>query len=358
MSLRTLLLAATAAVGVSATAFTSQAQAQQYVQGFYVGGGLGINLMQDIDLSFSRGAGGGTGQVTMDLGYAGVLALGFGYGNGIRVEIEAGARGNEVDRVGGFGGQANGRSAKGTLTQYSAMLNVLWDRDFGLPVLPYIGAGVGYAWTDFDQVGATGLTRGNGDTGAFAYQIMLGASLPIDSVPGLAITAEYRLFSSLSDGVDAINTAGTRTGTADYENLINHSVLIGLRYAFNAAPAAVAAPVATAPAPARTYLVFFDWNQAALTDRARGVISEAAANAPRVGTTRIEVSGHTDTSGSATYNQGLSMRRAEAVAAELERRGIPRSQMVLQAFGQTRLLVPTADNVREPQNRRVEIVLR
>jgi outer membrane protein OmpA-like peptidoglycan-associated protein len=51
------------------------------------------------------------------------------------------------------------------------------------------------------------------------------------------------------------------------------------------------------------------------------------------------------------------MRRAESVAGELERRGIPRSQMVLQAFGFTRLLVPTGPNVREPQNRRVEIVL-
>jgi OmpA-OmpF porin, OOP family len=358
MSFRTLLLSATAAVGFALPALMQPAAAQQYVQGFYIGAGLGLNVMQDIDLSFSSGAGGGSGQVNIDLGYAGLLALGYGYGNGIRVELEAGARGNDVDRVGGFGGQANGRSASGTVTQYSAMLNVLWDQDFGLPVVPYIGAGVGYAWTDIDQVGAAGLTRANGDNGAFAYQIMLGASLPISSVPGLAVTAEYRLFSSLSDGVDAINTGGTRTGTADYENLINHSVLLGLRYAFNAVPPPVAAPVAAAPAPARTYLVFFDWNRADLTDRARGVISEAAANAPRVGTTRIEVSGHTDTSGSATYNQGLSMRRAEAVAAELERRGIPRSQMVLQAFGQTRLLVPTADNVREPQNRRVEIVLR
>jgi outer membrane protein OmpA-like peptidoglycan-associated protein len=46
------------------------------------------------------------------------------------------------------------------------------------------------------------------------------------------------------------------------------------------------------------------------------------------------------------------------VASELERRGIQRSNISVQAFGESRPLVPTADGVREPQNRRVEIVLR
>jgi outer membrane protein OmpA-like peptidoglycan-associated protein len=141
------------------------------------------------------------------------------------------------------------------------------------------------------------------------------------------------------------------------DDAFNHSFLIGARYAFGVAPAPAPA-VAAAPAPARTFLVFFDFNQSSLTDRARSVIAEAANAARTTQTTRIEVSGHTDTVGSAQYNQGLSMRRAESVAGELERRGIPRSQMVLQAFGFTRLLVPTGPNVREPQNRRVEIVLR
>ena len=86
--------------------------------------------------------------------------------------------------------------------------------------------------------------------------------------------------------------------------------------------------------------------------------AEAATNAGRVGTTRIEIAGHADRSGTPQYNQALSERRAAAVAAELERRGIARSAMTVQAFGESRPLVPTADGVREPQNRRVEIVLR
>ena len=74
---------------------------------------------------------------------------------------------------------------------------------------------------------------------------------------------------------------------------------------------------APAPAPARTYLVFFDWDRADLTARAREIITEAAQNAGRVQTTRIEVAGHADRSGSPAYNQRLSQRRADAVAAEL-----------------------------------------
>jgi outer membrane protein OmpA-like peptidoglycan-associated protein len=116
----------------------------------------------------------------------------------------------------------------------------------------------------------------------------------------------------------------------------------------------VAAP---APAPARSYLVFFDWDKATLTDRARQIVKEAADNSTRVQVTRIEVNGYTDTSGTPQYNQGLSVRRAQAVANELVRDGVPKDIISIQGFGETHLLVPTGPNVREPQNRRVEIVL-
>ena len=73
------------------------------------------------------------------------------------------------------------------------------------------------------------------------------------------------------------------------------------------------------------------------------------------GNAQIMLAGYTDTSGSANYNQGLSQRRADSVKAYLAGKGIPDGVMTTQAFGETRLLVQTADGVREPQNRRVEI---
>jgi outer membrane protein OmpA-like peptidoglycan-associated protein len=111
-------------------------------------------------------------------------------------------------------------------------------------------------------------------------------------------------------------------------------------------------------APARSYLVFFDWDKATLTDRARQIIAEAAANSSKVQYTRIEVNGYTDTSGTPKYNQGLSVRRARAVQAELVKDGVPQNAITIQGFGDTHLLVPTGPGVREPQNRRVEIIIR
>ncbi len=104
--------------------------------------------------------------------------------------------------------------------------------------------------------------------------------------------------------------------------------------------------------------MFFDWDRYDLTARARQIIAEAAANVAHVQVTRIEVNGYTDLSGPPAYNQKLSVRRAEAVAAELVRDGVSRSLITAQGFGMSNPLVPTALGVREPQNRRVEIILK
>jgi outer membrane protein OmpA-like peptidoglycan-associated protein len=120
------------------------------------------------------------------------------------------------------------------------------------------------------------------------------------------------------------------------------------------APPPVAAP---APTPARTYLVFFDWDRSDLTERATQIVGEAAAASTHVQVTRIMVNGYTDSSGTPKYNQALSLRRANTVANELVKDGVARGEIDIKGFGETHPLVPTADGVREPQNRRVEIIL-
>ena len=71
----------------------------------------------------------------------------------------------------------------------------------------------------------------------------------------------------------------------------------------------------------------------------------------------VDVYGFTDTTGSDSYNQGLSERRAEAVANYLAARGVARSRLATQGYGEQYdyLRVKTGDNVNEPKNRRVEI---
>jgi iron complex outermembrane receptor protein len=117
-------------------------------------------------------------------------------------------------------------------------------------------------------------------------------------------------------------------------------------------------PVAPAPIPARTYLVFFDWDRADLTARAKQIVASAAEASTHVATTQIEVNGYTDLSGTAAYNQKLSVRRAMTVKAELVHDGVAANEIDIHGFGETHPLVPTAKGVREPQNRRVEIILK
>jgi iron complex outermembrane recepter protein len=114
------------------------------------------------------------------------------------------------------------------------------------------------------------------------------------------------------------------------------------------APVAVAAP--------KSYLVFFDFNKSDLTAQATTIVDQAAKNAAPMKVTQLTVTGHTDTVGSDAYNMRLSRRRAESVAAQLEKDGIPSSEIAIVAKGKRDLLVPTADGVKEPQNRRVQIV--
>jgi iron complex outermembrane receptor protein len=138
---------------------------------------------------------------------------------------------------------------------------------------------------------------------------------------------------------------------------------VTLRYSFGGAEEEAAAPVAyvpppvVAPAPvAHSYMVFFDFNKSDLTSQAVSIVDQAAKNAGPAKVTKLEVTGHTDTVGSDAYNMRLSRRRAESVAAQLEKDGISSSEIEIIAKGKRDLLVPTADGVKEPQNRRVQIV--
>ena len=116
-------------------------------------------------------------------------------------------------------------------------------------------------------------------------------------------------------------------------------------------------PPVAAPAPApKSYLVFFNFDKSDLTPQAVTIVDTAARNAQAGKVTELTVTGHTDTVGSDAYNMRLSRRRAESVAAQLEKQGIASSEIEIVAKGKRDLLVPTGDGVREPQNRRVQIV--
>jgi opacity protein-like surface antigen len=362
MKLRIALLAAT----VLAAPFAVHAQP---ISGLYVAGAAGANLLQTTDVKRitpnQRGALGGGSNFRYDVGPVVVASIGYGLGNGLRFELEGTGMMNKINKF----KSGSPTVAGGDQYKYGAFINALYDIPVNFPVQPYVGIGGGYLHNQNGNVHISGTNQyftSNGQSDNLAAQAIAGVSYPLyNYVPGLALTAEYRFISEIGGRSETGRYFG-RTGVSGESmkfstDNFNHEILIGLRYAFNtAAPIAPAPMVAAvpAPAPARTYLVFFDWDRADLTDRARQIIAEAATASTHVAYTKIEVQGNADRSGTPAYNQGLSKRRAETVAAELVRRGVPRTAIDIQAFGDTRPLVPTAAGVREPQNRRVAIILR
>jgi iron complex outermembrane receptor protein len=165
----------------------------------------------------------------------------------------------------------------------------------------------------------------------------------------------------------AVSITGSASPTGSTTATIGDPRYIGgkLTYHFGGAsesgpetPAAYTPPPVQPPAPAvaRSYMVFFDFNKSELTADAVSIVDQAAKNAGPSKATEITVTGHTDTVGSDAYNLRLSQRRAESVAAELEKDGIPASEIAIVAKGKRDLLKPTKDGVKEPQNRRVTIV--
>ncbi|MBS3927468.1 MAG: OmpA family protein [Sphingomonadales bacterium] len=102
-------------------------------------------------------------------------------------------------------------------------------------------------------------------------------------------------------------------------------------------------------------MVFFDWDKSDITAEAASVLDNAVAAYGFCNNVPIMLAGYADRSGTPKYNQGLSERRNASVTAYLTSRGIPGGAISSQAFGEDNPRVPTADGVRELQNRRVEI---
>lgn len=359
MQFRAALFAATMLAVPLALAGRAEAQP---VAGPYVSLGGGLDL-KSATTQKNYVAGGvnlpGDTKAVFKNGFDARAAIGYGFNNGWRVELEGDYIRNGLDKV-----KSGGLAAKGSghESQYGGFVNGVYDFDIGLPWLyPYLGAGIGWQEARYSDAKAAGFNV-NQARGSFAYQGIVGLSFPIAPVMGLSATLEYRFIGLTTARRYAIDNAGIPASfkqQGEYNNQIN----IGLRYEFAPpappapAPQPAAAPqAAPAPAPAKTYLVFFDWDKYNLTPRATQIIAQAASDSKTQNVTTLEVNGYTDTSGTATYNMGLSVKRAKAVAAQLVADGVPASEIEMHGYGETHLLVPTGPGVREPQNRRVEII--
>lgn len=253
--------------------------------------------------------------------------------------------------------------AGGRTSALSFMVNGLLDFGEDDGIQGFVGGGVGVARVKAEY----GLnTRGNflddSDT-VFAWQAIAGVRQPISE--NVDVTLKYRFFNA--DKVRLVDVVG-RAYDGRYRS---HSILGGVTFNFGAPPPPPPPPEPAPPPPPPApppppppppvvctpgpYIVFFEWDKSDITPEAAGILDNAISAYQNCGNAQVMLAGHADRSGAATYNVGLSQRRADAVRAYLTGRSIPDGVITSEAFGESRPRVETADGVRELQNRRVEI---
>ena len=316
LSLKKLLLASIAIT----LPVLAHAQSINPYEGFYLGAGGGASWALGSNSNASTWTGWAVG------GKAGYDFI------GPRLELEVG--------YGQIPTSANipGTAINGKVGQLTAMANILYDFMPASAFTPYIGAGAGIAFVDSNA--SLGSTQ-------FAYQAMLGLAYNISD--SMRFQVEGRYLGTTNPSVN------TPIGNVSFQNQ-NILALAGIQFKFGGPTAAPPPPPAAAVAPP-SFMVFFDWDRSNLSQQALNTIKQAAAAFKSKGNARITATGHTDTSGPEAYNMALSLRRANAVKDALVREGVPAQAITVIGRGEQGLLVQTGDGVREPQNRRVEIVV-
>jgi OmpA-OmpF porin, OOP family len=333
-----------------------------------------------------------TGNFTVRNGHGGFRTLAYsetttyssGYNAGVRggyewgpwrFEEEYSYRNNGLSSFSGLiGGKGIPDKFTGNTHSNAIMSNVIYDFTFGWPITPHIGAGVGVvnvnqgvsltgALPKTGPLAVTGFGSYNASSWEFGYQAIAGIRYDIN--PILSVDVDYRYLAT-PGFTETGNCPFTEPGfRCDGHSLSlktgynTQNILASLTMKFGAPPPVVPPPppmVQPPPPVHQVYLVFFDWDRYNITPEGMQILEAAANHWKAGGAVQIQVTGYTDLSGPAGYNQRLSERRANAVAVALERLGIPRSDMLVAGRGMNDPRVPTALGVREPQNRRVEIV--
>jgi outer membrane protein OmpA-like peptidoglycan-associated protein len=330
-------------------------------------------IVEDIDFDVNDGT--DTISADMDKGFDFGGLVGYDFG-AFRLEAESSYRDADISSLttgpsGVPDGINVGNSGSGTFTAdgsvnaLSFMMNALFDFGDDDGLQGFVGGGLGVARVDADATISTSSPGAfnDSDTG-LAYQALAGVRAPLSDSWDVGL--RYRFFTAPNVGL--VDTLGRDLDS----QFRSHSILGTLTYNFGGeAPPPPPAPVVAAPPPPPPpvvaappppppcnkgpYIVFFGWDQSDITPEAATILDNAVSAYRNCGTASVMLAGYTDTSGTKTYNVGLSNRRAASVQSYMVGRGIGASSISTEGFGETNLRVPTADGVRELQNRRVEV---
>jgi OOP family OmpA-OmpF porin len=337
----------------------------------YIGGEFGAMIVEDMDVDV--GATNNAITINHDYGYDGGVFVGYDFG-AFRLEAEAAYKKADLESYNTtirlplegpiFAAQ---RDASGSSSALSFMINGMLDFGDDDGISGFVGGGVGMARVKANNYRnfANATPFLDGSDSKLAWQVFAGVRQAISD--NIDVTVKYRFFNA--DKVELLAFNGAESEL----RFRSHSLLGGLTFNFGGAeppppepepmpePTPVPPPVEPTPPPppapcvAGPFMVFFDWDRDEITPQAAAILDNAASAYTTCGQAQVMIAGHADRSGSDQYNVGLSQRRAANVRSYLAGRGIPDGVMTTEAFGESRPLVETADGVREPQNRRVEI---
>jgi OmpA-OmpF porin, OOP family len=336
-----------------AMAFAGTATAA-HIDGWYVGLEGGGSWVDD----WSHTNDGAARESTFETGWLALATVGYGWNN-FRAEFEAGYRDNDLESYLNAGAPIAGSA--GTLWEATAMVNVLYDLSLTDKLSLSLGAGAGGDFSNTELTLAVPGGTAEDDNWNFAYQGIAGINYMMTRRTQLFLN--YRYLRVMEPDYRPVFPVGPTTVALLGDDYGKHAATFGIRYALTTPEASYVAPPSAPPpptspgAPPRQFIVFFGYNKYTLTSEAQRVISEAVTTAKQGGSASILITGHTDTMGSNSYNQRLSVRRSNTVRAEMVRQGIPNGSITSTGRGETELLVQTADSVKEPQNRRATIDL-
>jgi outer membrane protein OmpA-like peptidoglycan-associated protein len=116
--------------------------------------------------------------------------------------------------------------------------------------------------------------------------------------------------------------------------------------------------LAAQPKPSVTFLLYFQRQSTEPTAESLKLLPDVLAAIKSHESTDISVVGHTDSTGTADYNLGLSLRRARKIADILVSKGVDRAIIEIDYFGKAKPLIGKPEGVPELRNRRVEITVR
>ncbi|WP_417820636.1 OmpA family protein [Terasakiella sp.] len=213
-------------------------------------------------------------------------------------------------------------------------------------------------WADARRFVGKALAATQGDV---EPQMIADRSLPEDKVGELSAAREKLMAAYAAGGKEASPEAAARAQAGfdcwmqeQEENFQPDDIEACKKYFMAGLNDMTVKPMAKpAMAPMEDIIVYFDFNSTALNDEAKALLVKASMMGRGVQT--VMVNGHTDTKGSAAYNEALALSRAQAVSEFLKGHGVAGNAIRVGANGENMNAVTTGDEVEESRNRRVVV---